>query len=118
MSSYGCPTYCGPLSLTISSGGPNMLNHCADLLAIVELVVVRVHLLDKIKLGVIIGKKQIIAPFDLEHIAGHLGPRCGWHIVSEERLLTMLRLALLADCTAFHHHLCLYRCLASTQTHA
>ena len=39
MSSYGCPTYCGPLSLTISSGGSNMLNHCADLLAIELLVV-------------------------------------------------------------------------------
>ena len=64
-----------------------------------------VHLLDKIELGVIIGNEQIIVPFDLELIAGHLGPRCGWHIVSKERLSTMLRLTLLTDCTAFHNRL-------------
>ena len=64
------------------------------------------HLVDKTELRVIVGNDYIIVPFDLEHIAGHLFPRCGWHIVSEERLLTMLlRLALLADCTAFHHRL-------------
>ena len=28
-----------------------------------------------------------------------------WHIVSKERLLTMLCLTLLADCTSFHHRL-------------
>ena len=39
MTSYGRHTYCGPLSVAISSGGPNMLNHCADLLAIEMLVV-------------------------------------------------------------------------------
>ena len=63
------------------------------------------NLLGKIDIRVIIGNEQIIDPFDLEHISGHLGPRCGWHIVSEERLLTMLRLAFLADCTTFHNHL-------------
>ena len=31
---YGCRAYCGPLSVGISSGGPHMMNHWADLLII------------------------------------------------------------------------------------
>ena len=87
--------------MDISSGSQNMLNQCADLLAIAVLVVECI-ILEKIELGVIISNEQIIVPFDVQHIAGHVGPR---HILSEERLLTVLRLALLADCTAFHHNL-------------
>ena len=41
-----------------------------------------VHLLDNIELGVILGNEQVIVTFDLEHIAGQLGPRCGCHVVS------------------------------------
>ena len=39
MSSYCCPIYRGPLSVINFSGGPKMLNHCADLCAIAVLVV-------------------------------------------------------------------------------
>ena len=39
MSSYGGPAYCGPLSVTISNDGPNLLNHCAVLFAITVFVV-------------------------------------------------------------------------------
>ena len=42
VSSYGCPSYCGPLSVIISGGGRNMLNHCAGCW---------VHLLDNIEIG-------------------------------------------------------------------
>ena len=62
------------------------------------------HLVDKIEFGVIIGIEQMIVPFDLEQIVCLISPRCGWHIVSEERLLTMLRLTFETDCTAFHNH--------------
>ena len=39
ISSYGWPTYSGPMPVIISSGGPDMLNQCADLLAIAVLAV-------------------------------------------------------------------------------
>ena len=39
MRSYGYQAYCGPLSVTISSGGPNMQNYSAGLLTIAGLVV-------------------------------------------------------------------------------
>ena len=72
-SSYGYSKYCGPLSVTISSGGPNMLTivHTCR----------RIHcwLLSSSSLQditwVIIGNEQMIDSFVLEQIAGHLGPR-------------------------------------------
>ena len=64
------------------------------------------YIFNKIELGMIIGNEQIIVPFDLEHIAGHFGPRYRWHIVSDRgEVVDDAPPALRADCTAYHHHL-------------
>ena len=60
---------------------------------------------DRIELGVIVCNERVIVPFDLQHAAVHHGPRCGWDTMSDERLLALLRLVLLADSAVFHHRL-------------
>ena len=72
------------------------------------------HFVDKIELGVILGNEQMIVPFDLEHIAGpRMEHRERGEVVDDAPSGSPDRLPIISPSS-----LCLYRCLASTQTHA